>query len=94
MASHPRQRAEERYGICEFHPLEILKEILADRCIHIKEDIEKYSRIFYVRYHNKYLKVVTDYNVSYVKTVLPDTTDFNALEKLINKLSTCSAMAS
>ena len=89
MTFHSAQRAEERYGICNFNPFEILKEIFADRCIQLKEDFEKYSRTFYVRYKNKYLKVVTDYNVSYVKTVLPDTNDLNLLESLINKLSNC-----
>ncbi len=87
MTTHSQIRAEQRYGISDFKPLLVLKEILADRCIQISEDIEKFSRIFYVRYNNKYLKVVTDYNVSFVKTVLPDNYDFNLLEKLINKLS-------
>ena len=71
----------------------VLREIMADRCIQISENIEKFSRIFYVRYNNKYLKVVTDYNVTFVKTVLPDTSDFNLLERLINKLSTCQMVA-
>ena len=87
MTTHSQIRAEQRYGVSDFKPLLVLKEILADRCIQISEDIEKFSRIFYVRYNNKYLKVVTDYNVSFVKTVLPDSYDFNLLEKLINKLS-------
>lgn len=87
MATHSQIRAEQRYGISEFKPRVVLKEIMAGRCIQISENIEKFSRIFYVRYNNKYLKVVTDYNVSYVKTVLPDTSNFNLLEKLIEKLS-------
>ncbi|MCR5266350.1 MAG: hypothetical protein K6E29_07130 [Cyanobacteria bacterium RUI128] len=85
--SHSHIRAEQRYGVCEFNPFEVLNEIIADRCIQIKEDFEKYSRTFYVRYNNKYMKVVTDYNVAYVKTVLPEVTDFSLLEKLISKLS-------
>ena len=87
MATHSQIRAEQRYGLSEFQPKAVMKEIMADRCIQISEDVERFSRIFYVRYNNKYLKVVTDYNVSFVKTVLPDTSDFNLLEKLIEKLS-------
>ena len=87
METHSQIRAEQRYGLSEFKPMAVLKEIMADRCIQVSEDFEKFSRIFYVRYNNKYLKVVTDYNVSFVKTVLPDTSDFNLLEKLIEKLS-------
>ena len=87
METHSQIRAEQRYGLSEFKPRAVLKEIMADRCIQVSEDFEKFSRIFYVRYNNKYLKVVTDYNVSFVKTVLPDTSDFNLLEKLIEKLS-------
>ena len=84
---HSQIRAEQRYGVCEFRPFEVLQEIFADRCIQVKEDLEKYSRTFYLRYNNKYLKVVTDYNVSYVKTVLPEANDLNLLEQLITKLS-------
>lgn len=91
--SHSHIRAEQRYGVCQFNPFEVLREIIADRCIQIKEDFEKYSRTFYVRYNNKYLKVVTDYNVSYVKTVLPEANDISLLEKLINKLSYCQMVA-
>lgn len=87
MAIHSEIRAEQRYGLSEFNPLMVLKEILADRCVQVKEDLEKFSRTFYVRYNNKYLKVVTDYNVSFVKTVLPDANDFNIIETLIEKLS-------
>lgn len=91
--SHSHIRAQQRYGVCQFNPFEVLREILSDRCIQIKEDFEKYSRIFYVRYNNKYLKVVTDYNVSYVKTVLPEASDLGLLEQLINKLSACQMVA-
>ncbi len=93
MATHSQIRAEQRYGLSEFQPKAVMKEIMADRCIQISEDVERFSRIFYVRYNNKYLKVVTDYNVSFVKTVLPDANDFNVLEKLINKLANCTAIA-
>ena len=89
MATHSQIRAEQRYGLSEFNPLKVMKEILDDRCIQVEENLEKYSRIFYVRYNNRYLKVVTDYNVSFVKTVLPEANDFNLLEKLINKLANC-----
>ena len=89
MATHSQIRAEQRYGLSEFNPLKVMKEILDDHCIQVEENLEKYSRIFYVRYNNKYLKVVTDYNVSFVKTVLPEANDFNLLEKLINKLANC-----
>lgn len=93
MATHSQIRAEQRYGLSEFNPLKVMKEILDDRCIQVEENLEKYSRIFYVRYNNKYLKVVTDYNVSFVKTVLPEANDFNLLEKLINKLANCAMAA-
>lgn len=93
MAFHSQIRAEQRYGIISFNPMAVLKEILADRCIQISEDIERFSRIFYVRYNNKYLKVVTDYNVSFVKTVLPEAVDFTILEKLIEKLPNCENLA-
>ena len=93
MATHSQIRAEQRYGLSEFNPLKVMKEILDDRCIQVEENLEKYSRIFYVRYNNKYLKVVTDYNVSFVKTVLPEANDFNLLEKLINKLANCAMVA-
>ena len=41
------------YGLSEFNPLKVMKEILDDRCIQVEENFEKYSRIFYVRYNNK-----------------------------------------
>ena len=93
MATHSQIRAEQRYGLSESNPLKVMKEILDDRCIQVEENLEKYSRIFYVRYNNRYLKVVTDYNVSFVKTVLPEANDFNLLEKLINKLANCAMAA-
>ena len=91
--SHSHIRAEQRYGVCDFNPFEVLKEIFADRCIQIQEDLERYSRTFYLRYNNKYLKVVTDYNVAYVKTVLPEANDLNLLNQLLNKLSNLQTIA-
>ena len=93
MALHSQIRAEQRYGLSEFNPFLALKEILEDRCVEVSESFEKFSRVFYVRYNNRYVQVVTDYNVSFVKTVLPDTSDFNLLEKLINKLSNTMELA-
>lgn len=93
MATHSQIRAEQRYGLSEFNPLNVIREILDDRCIQVEEDFEKYSRTFYVRYNNRYLKVVTDYNVSFVKTVLPNANDFNIVEKLINKLASIAIAA-
>ena len=93
MATHSQIRAEQRYGLSEFNPLNVIREILDDRCIQVEEDFEKYSRTFYVRYNNRYLKVVTDYNVSFVKTVLPNANDFNIVEKLINKLASITIAA-
>ena len=93
MALHSQIRAEQRYGLSEFNPMKVMQEIMDDRCVQVSENSEKFSRIFYVRYNNRYMKVVTDYNVSFVKTVLPDANDFNILEKLINKLTNCSAAA-
>lgn len=91
MTTHSQIRAEQRYGLSEFNPMKVMQEIMDDRCVQVSENFEKFSRIFYVRYNNRYMKVVTDYNVSFVKTVLPDANDFNILEKLINKLTNCSA---
>lgn len=93
MATHSQIRAEQRYGLCEFNPERVIREILEDRCIQVCEDLERFSRIFYIRYNNKYLKVVTDYNVSFVKTVLPDINDLSVLDRLINKLTNCCACA-
>ena len=93
MATHSQIRAEQRYGLSEFNPLNVIREILDNRCIQVEEDFEKYSRTFYVRYNNRYLKVVTDYNVSFVKTVLPNANDFNIVEKLINKLASIAIAA-
>ncbi len=87
MATHSQIRAEQRYGLSEFNPIKVMQEIMNDRCVQVSEDFKKFSRVFYVRYNNRYMKVVTDYNVSFVKTVLPYANDFNILEKLINKLA-------
>ncbi len=83
---HSKQRAEERYLIEYFNPLAVLKDIWANRCELIKSDREKYSHIFLVRYNNKYMRVVTDFDVKYVKTVLPLKDDFNLINNLIQKL--------
>ena len=91
--THSQLRAAQRYGISEFKPMAVMQEIMSDRCIQLSENLEKFSRIFYVRYRNKYLKVVTDYNVSFVKTVLPDTSDFNLIEKLVEKLANSAKAA-
>ena len=93
MMCHSKIRAEQRYGIGDFNPLKALKEIRADRCIQTDESLEKFSRTFYLRYENRYLRVVTDYNAEYVKTVLPDNYDFTLLEKLIEKISSYKKIA-
>ena len=84
---HSKQRAEERYAIEHFNPIDVLKEIWANRCELIKSDQDKYSHVFLVRYNNKYIRVVTDYDVKYIKTVLPLKDDFNLINKLIQKLN-------
>ena len=84
---HCKQRAEERYTIGYFNPRDILKDIWADKCELIKSDQEKYSHVFLVRYCNKYMRVVTDYDIKYVKTVLPLKDDFDLINKLIRKLA-------
>ena len=39
MATHSQIRAEQRYGLSEFNPLKVMKEILDDHCeIWIKND--------------------------------------------------------
>lgn len=91
--SHSQQRAAERYYISDFSPLYALKEVLADRCIQVKEDFEKYSRTFLIKYFNKYIILVTDFNVNFVKTCLPYENKFeNSLIELLKKLNTCDKM--
>lgn len=87
--THSQQRATERYYIDNFNQRFALEEILADRCIQIKEDFEKYSRTFLIKYFNKYVVLVTDYNVCYIKTCLPFNNNFEYLNKLLEKLNTC-----
>lgn len=87
---HSKQRAEERYAIGYFNPTNVIKDIWADRCELIKSDKDKYSHVFLVRYYNKYIRVVTDYDVKYIKTVLPLKDDFNLINKLIQKLNNLS----
>ena len=84
---HCKQRAEERYAVGYFNPCDILKDIWADRCELIKSDQEKYSHVFLVRYCNKYMRIVTDYDIKYVKTVLPLKDDFDLINRLIRKLA-------
>ena len=72
MTTHSQIRAEQRYGLSEFNPMKVMQEIMDDRCVQVSENFEKFSRIFYVRYNNRYMKVVTDYNEKKIKTVLPD----------------------
>ena len=91
---HSKKRAEERYYIENFNDGIALKEIINDRCIALISDIEKYSHTFLIRYCNKYIKVVTGFNINFVKTVLPiNSNDFEFINSLINKLSTCSIAA-
>ncbi|MBQ9245705.1 hypothetical protein IJ182_05505 [bacterium] len=93
--AHAIQRAEQRYYIEDFNPIKALRDILDDKCIQIEANQEKYSQIFLIRYINKYVKVVTDFNVSFVKTVLPleKIEDFDRVNDLINKLSVNEAAA-
>jgi len=91
---HANKRAEERYYIENFDEQKAIKEILNDRCITLISDIEKYSHTFLIRYCNKYIKVVTDFNINFVKTILPiNTGDFEILNELLNKLSACPLAA-
>lgn len=91
--THSQQRASERYYIDNFKPWVAIKEILADRCVQIKEDYDKYSRTFLIQYFNKYVVLVTDFNIRYVKTCLPFNDNFEYLNKLLEKLNTCAKIA-
>ena len=86
---HSIQRAEQRYYIEDFNPIKALRFILDDKCVQIETNQEKYSQIFLIRYVNKYVKVVTDFNVSFVKTVLPleKAEDYDKVNELIEKLA-------
>ena len=87
--THSQQRAAERYNIDDFNQKRALKEIFANRCIQIKEDFERYSRTFLIKYFNKFVILVTDFNVCYVKTCLPFNDNFEYLNLLLEKLNTC-----
>ena len=92
--THSQQRASERYYIEDFNPGLALKEILADRCIQTEEDFDRYSRTFLIKYFNKYVVLVTDFNIKYVKTCLPfKNTYFEYLNMLLEKLNTCAKIA-
>ncbi len=85
--THASQRAEERYFIAGFNEGIAIKEIMRDNCLHLSSDIDKYSHTFFIRYNNKYVKVVTDYNVNHVKTLLPlKDREFYLVNDLIDKL--------
>lgn len=85
--THAGQRAEERYFIPDFNEGVAIREIMNDNCLHLISDIDKYSHTFFIRYVNKYVKVVTDYNVNHVKTLLPlKDKEFDLIDKLINKI--------
>ena len=43
MATHSQIRAEQRYGLSEFNPLKVMKEILDDHCIQVEENLEATS---------------------------------------------------
>ena len=91
--THSQQRASERYYIEDFNPHKALIEIIEDRCVQIKEDFERYSRTFLIKYFNKYIVLVTDYNVNFVKTCLPFNDNFEYLNLLLEKLNTCAKIA-
>ena len=91
--SHSQQRASERYYIDDFSPKNALNEVLADRCILMECNYEKYSCKFLIKYLNKYIVIVTDYNLQFVKTCLPFNNNFEVLNKLIEKLNTCNRIA-
>lgn len=85
---HSDLRANERYGIEKLNDFKIITDILDGNCVQIKSDFEKYSRCFMVLVNNRYVKVVTDFNVQFVKTVLPYTDkDFNFVCELANKIN-------
>ena len=91
--SHSQQRASERYYINDFNPIQALNEVLADRCIQIECNYEKYSCKFLIKYLNKYIVIVTDYNLQFVKTCLPFNNNYEVLDKLIKKINTYDKIA-
>ena len=85
--AHAQERAEQRYYITDFNSRAVLKDIWNDKCVLMKSDVEKYSNTFMVRYINKFVKVVTDLDVNFVKTVMPlKNDDFNVINELLPKL--------
>lgn len=86
--THSQVRASERYNIEDFNKGLAMNEILDDRCVQIEEDFEKFSRTFLIRYINRYIVLVTDFNVSFIKTCLPFKSEhFDFLNTLISKLA-------
>ena len=91
--THSQQRASERYYIGEFNPSIALAEVLEDRCIQICDSFEKYSRTFLIKYFNKFIVLVTDFNVRYVKTCLPFDKKYNEYLNLLLEKNTCNKIA-
>ena len=91
--SHSQQRASERYYINDFNPRLALNEVLSDRCILIERNYEKYSCQFLIKYLNKYIVLVTDYNLHFVKTCLPFNNNLEDIDKLIKKINTYDRIA-
>lgn len=86
--AHAQERAEERYYISDFNSRVVLNDIWNDKCVLMKSDVEKYSNTFMVRYINKFVKVVTDLDVNFVKTVMPlKNNDFDVINELLPKLA-------
>ncbi len=92
--THSQQRASERYNIEDFNKRLAMNEILDDRCVQIEENYEKFSRTFLIRYVNRYVVLVTDFNVSFIKTCLPfQDKHFDFLNTLISKLNVLDTKA-
>ena len=86
--THSQARASERYNIEDFNKKLAMNEILDDRCVQIEESYEKFSRTFLIRYVNRYVVLVTDFNVSFIKTCLPfKDKHFDFLDMLVSKLA-------
>lgn len=85
--AHAQERAEQRYYIADFNSRVVLNDIWNDKCVLMKSDVEKYSNTFMVRYINKFVKVVTDLDVNFIKTVMPlQNNDFEVINDLLPKL--------
>ena len=92
--THSQQRASERYQIEDFNKGLAMNEILDDRCVQIEENYEKFSRTFLIRYINRYVVLVTDFNVSFIKTCLPfQDKHFDFVNTLISKLAPLDKVA-